>query len=201
MKKLIKFLRSFEFGTLTSAILCSALGLSLLVWRETASRLVCMTFGAILIINALVQLVFCFKDNTYAKGRTLMMFASLIMSVIGIWMLTGPESVSAALIYVILSVILLYHGLLDMKFSMYLKSATHKLWYIALLAGFVTLAAGILSLVFYNQAWLYISVGAGLIFDGLSDIWVVWIMAAIKRGTSKMTAPSSVIEADASEIE
>ena len=194
MKRLINFCKSFEFGTLSTALLCTALGLSLLIWREMASRLVCMTFGAILIINALVQLVICFKDNTYAKGRTLMMFASLIMSVIGVWMLTGPESVSAALIHIILSVILLYHGLLDMKFAMYLKGATHKLWYITLLIGFITIGAGVLSLVFYNQPWLYISVGAGLLFDGLSDIWVVWIMAAIKRGVSKMTTDTSVIE-------
>lgn len=194
MKKIINFIKSFSFGTLTTALVCTALGVSLLIWKETASRLVCMMFGAILIINALIQLVDCFKDKAYTPGRSLVMFSSLIMSVIGVWMLTGPEAVSLTLIFVILGVILLYHGLMDMKFSMYLRGATHKLWYIALLIGFITIGTGILSLVFFDKEWLSIAVGGGLIFDGVSDIWIVWIMAATKRGTSKMT---EVIETSA----
>ncbi len=194
MKKMLKFLSSFAFGTLFAALVFIALGISLLVWKDTASKLVCIVFGGILIINALVQLVLCFKDKTYGFGNSLMMFSSLVMSVIGVWMLSGPEAVSSTLIFIILSVMLLYHGLMDMKFSMYLRGATHKLWYVALLIGFVTIGAGVLSLVCYAQTWLSVAVGASLIFDGLSDIWVVWIMAATKRGTSKMT---EVIEGEA----
>lgn len=197
MKNAIKFIKSFAFGTLASALICTALGVSLLIAKQTASKIVCITFGIILIINALVQLVLCFKDNVFAQGKTLLMFSSLIMSVIGVWMLSGPETVSSALIYVILSVMLLYHGLMDMKFSMYLKSATHKLWYVALLIGFITIGIGILSLVFYKESWLSVAVGAGMLFDGLSDIWVVWIMAATKRGTSRMT---DLIESEATDI-
>ena len=197
MKNAINFIKSFAFGTLVSAIICTALGIALLVARQTASKVVCMTFGVILIINALVQLVLCFKDNAFAQGRTLLMFSSLIMSVIGVWMLSGPETVSSALIYVILSVILLYHGLMDMKFSMYLKSSTHNLWYVALLIGFITIGIGILSLVFYKESWLAIAVGIGMLFDGLSDMWVVWIMAAAKRGSSRMT---DTIESEATDV-
>ncbi len=187
MKKIIHFLKSFEFSTLISAMVCVALGISLLVWKDTSSMIVCMVFGAILIINALVQLVMCFKDNTYAGGKTLLMFSSLIMAVIGVWMLDGPDEISSSLIYVILSVILLYHGLSDMKYSSYLKSATHKLWYVALIIGFITIGAGVLSLVCYEKEWLSIAVGISLVFDGLTDIWIVWTMAATRRGTSKQT--------------
>lgn len=197
MKKIKEFLKSFSFGTLFCALIFIALGISLLIWKEPASKLVCMVFGGVLIINALVQLVLVFKDKTFGFGNPLMMFSSLIMAVIGAWMLTGPAEVSSAIIFIILSVLLLYHGLMDMKFSFYLKGATHKLWYIALLIGFVTIGTGVLSLVCYSEAWLSAAVGASLIFDGLSDIWIVWIMAATKRGTSKMT---EVIETDAKEI-
>ena len=112
-------------------------------------------------------------------------------------MLNGPEAVSSTLIFVILSVILLYHGMMDMKFSFYLKQATHKLWYVALLIGFITIGTGVLSLVCYSEAWLSVAVGASLVFDGLSDVWIVWIMAATKRGTSKMT---EFIETESKEI-
>lgn len=199
MKKAINFIKSFSFATLAIALVCSVLGVSLLIWKDTASRLVCMTFGAILIINALIQLVLCFKGDAYSLGKPLLMFSSLIMSVIGVWMLTGPEAVSTTLIFVILGVILLYHGLMDMKFSMYLRGATHKLWYVALLIGFITIGAGVLSLVFFDKEWLSIAVGSSLIFDGVSDIWVVWIMAATKRGTSKMTEVIQTSTADTEE--
>ena len=186
MNKIGKFFKSFSFGALFAAVIFVALGFSLLIWKEPATRLVCIVFGGILIINALVQLLLCFKDKTYGYGNSLMMFSSLIMSVIGVWMLTAPQEVSD-LIFVILSVMLLYHGMMDMKYSIYLKSATHKLWYVALLICFVTVGTGVLSLVCFSYEWLSIAVGASMIFDGLSDLWIVWIMAATKRGSSKMT--------------
>lgn len=186
MNKIGKFFKSFSFGALLVAMIFVVLGFSLLIWKEPASQLVCIVFGAILIINALVQLLLCFKDKTFGYGNSLMMFSSLIMSVIGVWMLTGPEAVNE-LIFIILSVMLLYHGMMDMKYSIYLKGATHKLWYVALLICFVTVGTGVLSLVCYGREWLSIAVGASMIFDGLSDLWIVWIMAATKRGSSKMT--------------
>ena len=61
----------------------------------------------------------------------------------------------------------------------------------------VTIGTGVLSLVCYSEAWLSVAVGASMIFDGVSDIWIVWIMAATKRGASKMT---EVIETESTEI-
>ncbi len=192
MSKITNFFKSFSFGALFGAVIFVALGFSLLIWKEPASRLVCIVFGGILIVNALVQLLLCFKDKTFGYGNSLMMFSSLIMSVIGVWMLTAPEAVSSALIFIILSVMLLYHGMMDMKYSIYLKGATHKLWYVVLLICFITVGSGVLSLVCFSYDWLSVAVGASMIFDGLSDLWVVWIMAATKRGSSKMT---DIIEA------
>ena len=197
MKKITNFLKSFSFGALAIAAVFVGLGLSLLIWKEHASRLVCIVFGGILIINALVQLLLCFKDKTFGFGNSLMMFSSLIMSVIGVWMLTGPVAVSTKLIFIILGVMLLYHGMMDMKYALYLKSATHKLWYVALLICFVTVGTGVISLVCYSKEWLSIMVGASMIFDGLSDLWIVWIMAATKRGNSKKT---EMIETTSTEI-
>lgn len=188
MKKISNFLKAIEFGTLFTALVCTTLGVALLVTRDTASMIVCFVFGIILIANALVQLVMCFKDNTYATGKSILMFSSLIMAVIGAWMLKAPEDISSTIIFVILGVILLYHGITDMKFSSYLKMAKHKLWYVALIIGFITIGCGVLCLVAFNEEWLYIATAVSLIFDGLSDIWIIWILAATRRGTSKMTA-------------
>lgn len=192
-----KFFRHFRFATFGVAILCSLLGLALLIWPEQSMNVLGYGFGAVLAISGLLQIGGYVAGSRQGFLKKLQLLAGILIVVVGGAILLAPKSV-LKLTVIVIGIVMLYHGVMDIKFGFDIKECNGNKWGITLLMGLVTCALGVLVLVnpFESARVLMIIIGAGLIFDGVSDVVTVSVMAQTKKVFELMNQ-EPVIEIDA----
>lgn len=192
-----KFLHHFRFATFGVAILCTLLGVALLLWPDQSMNVLGYGFGAVLTISGLLQIGGYVAGNRQGFLKKLMLLAGILIAVVGVAILLAPKTVMK-LTVVVIGIVMLYHGVMDIKFGFDIKECNDSKWAVTLVMGLVTCALGVLVLVnpFESARFLMIIIGIGLIFDGLSDVVTVSVMAQAKR-IFELTNQEPVIEIDA----
>lgn len=166
-----ELLQKIKADMILSALLCVTLGIVVFVWPEKTIDALCKVLAIGLIIMGIVNLC------SYFMARLLHPFAGvlgLILLLVGIWIFSRPESV-VSLVPIIIGVILAVHGIQDVKMAMEAKGHGYEKWWTMLLIALVSLALGILCIVnaFGLVKLATKIVGVALIYDGVSDLWVI----------------------------
>jgi len=192
-----RFLHHFRFATFGIAILCTLLGLALLIWPEQSMNVLGYGFGAVLTISGLLQIGGYVASDKQGLLKKIQLLAGVLIAVVGVAILLSPKTVMK-LTVVVIGIVMLYHGVMDIKFGFDIKNCNGSKWAVTLLMGLVTCALGVLVLVnpFGSARVLMIIIGAGLIFDGVSDVVTVSVMAQSKKVFELMNQ-EPVIEIDA----
>ena len=192
-----RFLHHFRFATFGIAILCTLLGLALLIWPEQSMNVLGYGFGAVLTISGLLQIGGYVASDKQGLLKKIQLLAGVLIAVVGVAILLSPKTVMK-LTVVVIGIVMLYHGVMDIKFGFDIKNCNGSKWAVTLLMGLVTCALGVLILVnpFGSARVLMIIIGAGLIFDGVSDVVTVSVMAQSKKVFELMNQ-EPVIEIDA----
>lgn len=164
-------LKKVKADVILSAVLCVALGIVLIVWSEETIQVICKGIAAGLIIMGAVYLM------GYIRNREMHPFSGVlgaIVLLVGIWIFLKPESV-VSLVPIVIGVILVVHGIQDLKLAMEIKQNSYQKWWSILIMALISLALGILCIVhafgIVKMALMFI--GVALIYDGLSDLWIV----------------------------
>lgn len=181
------FLKGLKANYTISAGLCTLLGLVLLIWPGTTMRIVCTLLGSMLLIYGLVQVVLYLIN----KERTIlsqgMMVFGIVLAVIGIWILTSPEMIIMA-VPVIVGVLIVIHGVHNVVQAIALKKDGYDRWWLAFLFGALTVVLG--GILVYNPFEVAETVvrfiGIFLIYDGVSDIWILSRVFKVKRDKEKI---------------
>ena len=194
-----RFFHHFRFSTFGIAILCMLLGLALLMWPDQSMNVLGYGFGAVLALSGLLQVGGYVASDRQGFFKKLQLLAGILIAVVGVAILLAPKTVMKLTI-VVIGIVMLYHGVMDIKFGFDIKSCKGGKWSVTLIMGLVTCALGVLVLVnpFESARVLMIIIGAGLIFDGVSDVVTVSVMANSKRVYELMNQ-EPVIEIDAGE--
>lgn len=193
---MINYFKNLKANYTVSAIICVIIGLVLIIWPGTSTQVVCMVLGGVLLIYGIIQIIL----YLFARERTLylqgMLVLGIIFSVVGAWILLKPEMIIKA-VPVIMGIIIIMHGLHNAIQAIDLKKMNYDRWWVALLFGLLTIILG--GVLVYNPFSVVNTVvrviGAFLIYDGLSDMWIISRLFKTKKNSQK------IIDAEAVEIE
>ena len=167
-------LKKIKTNVIASALLCIALGVVLVVWPDMSVQIACMAIGAVLILNGISRLInFIFKrDGSLFSQMNLVM--GIIITVIGVWIILQPAKV-VAMIPILVGIIIIIHGINNLQQAVSLCQSRYDKWWIALILGLLTVGFGVLLIFnpFEAVETLVMFIGLFLIYDGVSDIWIV----------------------------
>lgn len=154
-----------------SAILCVLLGLVLLICPKETIDLLCKALAVGVIVMGAVNLVSYFMNR---EVQTFSGVLGLVIVLVGIWIFVKPERVEG-IIPIVIGAILVVHALQDIKLSIETKRSGYDKWYLMLIIAVVSLVFGVICIVnavgVVTLAMQFI--GIALIYDGVSDLWVV----------------------------
>lgn len=169
-----KLFRGLKTNVVVSALLCVLLGLVLLFWPGLSMRIVCGAIGAVLILGGLARIIeyFIVRDGSMYSQITLLF--GIVFAVVGVWIIMKPEKV-LAIIPIIVGIIIVLHGLHDLKQALSLFQDKYDKWWVALLLGILTVGFGVLLVwrPFAAVDTVVMLIGIFLIYDGISSIWIV----------------------------
>ncbi|MGN0350430.1 MAG: HdeD family acid-resistance protein [Roseburia sp.] len=168
MKETMKRIKA---DMIVSAILCVALGVVLFVWSEETIGLICRALAVILMVLGVIQVTSYFMNRLNSVFHVAF---GLIELLVGLWIFLRPESV-VSLIPIVIGVILLIHGASDLKTAFETKKNGYESWWSILIMAVISMVCGIISIAFAFQVVSFVMkfIGFALIYDGLSDLWIV----------------------------
>ncbi len=192
-------LKKIKTNVMASALLCIALGAVLVIWPDMSVQITCMAIGVVLIINGISRLAnFIFRrDGSLFSQMNLVM--GIIIAVIGVWILLQPDKV-IAMIPILVGIIIIIHGINNLQQAFHLFQSRYDKWWVALLLGLVTVAFGILLIrnPFKAIDTLVMFIGLFLIYDGISDIWII---SRVFRMAKQMKQEVEAIETEGREVD
>lgn len=154
-----------------SAILCTGLGIVIFLWPAETIDIFCRVLAAGLMIMGAVELISYFTDRLVHPFSGIL---GLIVVLIGIWIFIKPESI-VSLVPIVIGVILLFHGIQDLKLAIETKRNGYVNWWIMLIMAVISLVFGVVCILnAFGMVKLVLQiVGIALIYDGVTDLWIV----------------------------
>lgn len=191
-------LKKIKTNAIVSALMCIVLGIILVVWPGLTVRAVCMTIGFVLVasgVNRLCGFIFGGDGSIYSRMN---LITGVIIALIGAWILFQPDTI-IKLIPILVGIIVIIHGINDLQQTVSLCQNRYDKWWVALILGLVTLGFGVLLIFnpFEAVETLVMFIGIFLIYDGISDIWIV---SRISHVAKYLKQEAGAVEADAREI-
>lgn len=182
-----EFLKGLKVNYTASALVCVVLGLVLLIWPGTTTQIVCMLLGVVLLIYGIIQILVYLISRERSIISQGMMLLGIIVSVIGIWILVKPEMIIMA-VPMIVGILIVIHGLHNVVQAVALKRDGYEGWWVACLMGVLTAALG--GILIYNPFTVVDTIvrliGIFLIYDGLSDMWIISRVFKVKKGKDRV---------------
>ncbi len=192
------FFKTLKANYLISAGLCVLFGITLVVWPDISSMIVCTGLGCVLALTGIVNLVTFFirRDGTFLSQVNLLV--GIVLVVLGGWIILYPE-VLIRLIPVVIGVIIVLHGGHNLLQAVELCKEKYDKWWVALLLGVMTVGFGVLLICnpFEAVSTMVMLIGIFLIFDGISDIWII---SRISKTAKAVVETMEALDVDAVEI-
>ena len=191
-------LKKIKANAIVSALMCIVLGIILVVWPGLTVCAVCMTIGFVLVaggVNRLCGFIFGGDNSIYSRMN---LITGVIVTLIGAWILFQPDTI-IKLIPVLVGIIVIIHGINDLQQTVSLCQSRYDKWWVALILGLVTLGFGVLLIFnpFEAVETLVMFIGIFLIYDGVSDIWIV---SRVSRVAKYLKQEAGAVDVDAREI-
>ena len=148
-----------------------ALGVVLFVWSDQTINAICMVLACGLVVMGAVNLARFFTDRVM---NTFSGILGLVLVLVGVWLFARPSYI-AVIVPIVIGVILAVHGMGDIRMAWETKQNGYEKWWSAMLLGIVSLAFGVICIV---NAFGVVSlamkfIGVALVYDGISDLWIV----------------------------
>ena len=132
-----RFFRHFAFAAFGVSILCLALGIAMLIWTATAMKWISYGFGAVMILSGILQIASYLTGERVGLLRKLLLISGIIAAVAGVWILLTQSLAEQVmrLTVIVMGVVLLYHGFMDCKHGLDIKTCGTGGWSAALVLG------------------------------------------------------------------
>ena len=194
----MKLLKKLKTNVMISAVLCILLGIVLVAWPDLSMQIVCTAVGAVLLIGGGVRLAVYFTardGSVYAQMNLLM---GIVLAVVGVWILLQPDKV-LAIIPIIVGIVIVLHGVNNLQQAFTLYREKYDKWWVVLILGLLTVGFGVLLICrpFEALDTVVILIGICLIYDGISDIWIV---SRIYRTAKMLKQEAEALDVEAEEV-
>lgn len=190
----MNYIKSLKVNDSLSAVVCTLLGIVLLIWPGQSTDLVCMILGVVLAVFGIVQIVLYLVTREKTMVSHGMMILGIVLAVIGIWIVVKPGTIKQ-LIPVTIGILIVIHGGHNAAQALDLKKMNYDNWWVALLLSLLTVALGVVLICnpFEVLDMAVRIIGAFLIYDGLSDMWILSRIFKTKRTNQKIIDAEGVI--------
>ncbi|MCF2662814.1 HdeD family acid-resistance protein [Pseudoflavonifractor phocaeensis] len=175
-----------RMSSIAAALVTILLGVVLIWWPDRSVNFLCMLLGVSIFITGIIYIL-----GWLARRRegvpAFFVLPGVILCALGIWLMTSPASV-IKLIQYIFGAILIFHGVVDLQGSVALMRQRWGRWWVDLLLALLTVALGALILLnpFGTFAALVVLIGAALIFDGVSDLCIIWRLSRAFKAAERV---------------
>lgn len=195
----MKLLKKLKTNIVISAVLCILLGIVLVVWPDLSMQIVCTAIGAVLLIGGGVRLAVYFTTKDGSLYAQINLIMGIILAVVGIWILLQPEKV-LAIIPIIVGIVIVLHGVNNLQQTLTLYRDKYDKWWVALILGVLTVGFGVLLILrpFEALETVVMLIGIFLIYDGISDIWIV---SRIWHVAKMLKQEAEALDVEAEEID
>ncbi len=169
-----EWLRELKFHFAMNAGFCIVCGVILFLWPAMSTRIACMALGAILLVMGVIHLLNFLGTPSGMLMRQVELALTIVFAAVGIWILLKPDFV-ASLIPIIMGILLITHGVNDLRQAVYLMREKYDYCWLAFALSLLTLAAGAV-LIWNPFGAISLAVkfiGAFLVYDGVSDLWIM----------------------------
>ena len=188
----MNYIKSLKVNYSLSAVICVILGIVLLVWPGQSTQVVCMVLGIVLGGFGLIQIILYLatKEKTMVSHSML----GVVLAVIGGWIVLKPETIIKA-VPMIVGILIVIHGFHNAVQAIDLKKMQYDNWWVALLLSLLTVALGVVLICnpFTIVDTVVRIIGAFLVYDGLSDMWILSRVFKTKKNREKIIDTDAVI--------
>ena len=195
----MKLLKKLKTNVVVSAALCILLGIVLVAWPDLSIQIVCTAVGAVLLIGGGVRLAVYFTAKDGSVYTQMNLIRGIVLAVVGVWILLQPGKV-LAIIPIIVGIVIVLHGINNLQQAVTLCKEKYDKWWVALILGLLTVGFGVLLICrpFEALDTVVMLIGIFLIYDGISDIWIV---SRLYRTAKMLKQEAEALEVEAEEIE
>lgn len=191
-------LKKVKANTILSSLLCAALGLVLVIWPDISMQIVCIAIGAVLILCGVIRLFGFFLNHdgsVYTQGNLVM---GIVLVVVGIWIVATPGKV-LAIIPIIVGILIVIHGVNNIQQTITLCKGKYSMWWLALIMALLTIGLGVLLIIrpFAALDTVVMLIGFFLIYDGLSNVWIV---SRIAKTVKMARQEAEAVDVDARDV-
>lgn len=169
-----QLLKRVKTNVVISSILCVILGLVLVFWPGLSIRIVCTAVGVVLIVTGITRMIDYFAVRDGSMYSQINLIFGIVLVVVGVWISVKPDKV-LAIIPIIVGIVIVIHGLQNIKQAMELWRDKYTKWWVACILGVLTVGFGVLLICrpFTAIDTVVMLIGFFLIYDGISNIWIV----------------------------
>jgi len=156
-----------------------ALGIVLIAHPGFTGIVICRAAGVLALVFGGVRAVTALRSRDGSIFFQTDLLIGVLLLAFGIFTLTRPDVILSVL-PVILGVYLLMESVGKFQRAAVLKRLGYVRWWLILLFGVLAAALGALLLLYPFQAaeTMLMFLGASLVLDGISDLWILWCFSA-----------------------
>lgn len=190
----MNYIKSLKVNYSLSAVICVILGIVLLVWPGQSTQVVFMVLGIVLGGFGLIQIILYLATKEKTMVSHSMMMLGVVLAVIGGWIVLKPETIIKA-VPMIVGILIVIHGFHNAVQAIDLKKMQYDNWWVALLLSLLTVALGVVLICnpFTIVDTVVRIIGAFLVYDGLSDMWILSRVFKTKKNREKIIDTDAVI--------
>lgn len=172
LKSLHTVLNEMRADVALSAILSIAIGVIIVLWPVQALLLLCRILAILFLIMGIAIFASACTEERYRKIKIAIGTALLIL---GIFIFISPTMI-VQILSLVVGLIISLHGIKDMLLVMEGKEYEEKTWWMPSLMATITLMIGLYLIwnQFHASALLVWFLGGVLIFDGISDLFILF---------------------------
>ena len=185
-----EFFKRVKADFLFSSLLCIILGIVFIVWNEATINALGMIIAIGMIVIGAVYLGSYFL-NIVSGGISAAI--GVVVLLLGIWILIQP-SVIVTMIPIILGVLLISHAVRAIKEALDSRKYGCQTWGISVLLAIISMVLGVICIVnaFGVLKLASVAIGIALIYNGVSDIWIVARTSKAEKEFRKEQEPIDV---------
>ena len=179
-----------KLDVIISACICIGLGIVLILWPIEVTTVVCKTIGAMIAFLGAVRIAaYIFHRE---EQHSIHLLLGLVLLLVGV-----------CILFIGIGAVLFVHGLEDFKYALETKRNGYESWPILLLMSFLGMIFGIVCIVdCFGVISITLSfVGVVLIYDGITDLWIVSRVVraakAVGKKLEEMQQEAEAVETEA----
>ncbi len=166
-----EFLKRIKLNVILSALFTIALGVILIMYPNETITYASMAVGVLLVLMGGIGFI---STLISAEHGQLFLIGNALVIILGLWIVLAPKSF-ASLLPIFMGVVLIIHAIQDFQIAAETRQYEYTGWVGLVCIGVICTLLGIVCIAYAFEIVTFstILIGISLIFDGITDFYVV----------------------------